>query len=166
MNPASFGKLIRSVFLGLRTRRLGTRGNSKYHYYGIRIKPTSQLNHYVEDPAFALRHYPNYHRQSMEVVAEWKNLAGKSGPGSTIGGSGAPSSTPGGVRQGGTSVGGNVSGSASADSANTRTPGVIGSTLNTGQNRHQHAEFLGEATSALPNLNEICRSAGLPIPGG
>ena len=27
MNPASFGKLIRSVFLGLRTRRLGTRYN-------------------------------------------------------------------------------------------------------------------------------------------
>jgi regulatory factor X 1/2/3 len=25
VNPASFGKLIRSVFLGLRTRRLGTR---------------------------------------------------------------------------------------------------------------------------------------------
>uniref|UniRef100_A0A5K3FHP3 RFX-type winged-helix domain-containing protein n=1 Tax=Mesocestoides corti TaxID=53468 RepID=A0A5K3FHP3_MESCO len=44
MNPASFGKLIRSVFVGLRTRRLGTRGNSKYHYYGIRIKQTSSLN--------------------------------------------------------------------------------------------------------------------------
>ncbi|CAL8075429.1 unnamed protein product [Calicophoron daubneyi] len=44
MNPASFGKLIRSVFVGLRTRRLGTRGNSKYHYYGIRIKTTSTLN--------------------------------------------------------------------------------------------------------------------------
>ncbi|CEF71623.1 Rfx [Strongyloides ratti] len=43
VNAASFGKLIRSVFLGLRTRRLGTRGNSKYHYYGIRIKPDSQL---------------------------------------------------------------------------------------------------------------------------
>ncbi|XP_065175750.1 DNA-binding protein RFX2-like isoform X2 [Sycon ciliatum] len=43
VNAASFGKLIRSVFLGLRTRRLGTRGNSKYHYYGIRIKPTSSL---------------------------------------------------------------------------------------------------------------------------
>uniref|UniRef100_A0A3B4AUQ2 RFX-type winged-helix domain-containing protein n=1 Tax=Periophthalmus magnuspinnatus TaxID=409849 RepID=A0A3B4AUQ2_9GOBI len=38
VNAASFGKLIRSVFLGLRTRRLGTRGNSKYHYYGLRIK--------------------------------------------------------------------------------------------------------------------------------
>lgn len=39
VNAASFGKLIRSVFVGLRTRRLGTRGNSKYHYYGIRAKP-------------------------------------------------------------------------------------------------------------------------------
>jgi len=37
------GKLIRSVFPDLKTRRLGTRGNSKYHYYGIRIKPTSNL---------------------------------------------------------------------------------------------------------------------------
>ncbi|CAH2006862.1 unnamed protein product [Acanthoscelides obtectus] len=43
VNAASFGKLIRSVFLGLRTRRLGTRGNSKYHYYGIRVKPGSTL---------------------------------------------------------------------------------------------------------------------------
>ncbi|XP_014281285.1 DNA-binding protein RFX2 isoform X3 [Halyomorpha halys] len=43
VNAASFGKLIRSVFLGLRTRRLGTRGNSKYHYYGIRLKASSSL---------------------------------------------------------------------------------------------------------------------------
>ena len=43
VNAASFGKLIRSVFLGLRTRRIGTRGNSKYHYYGIRVKPGSLL---------------------------------------------------------------------------------------------------------------------------
>lgn len=43
VNAASFGKLIRSVFTGLRTRRLGTRGNSKYHYYGIRVKPGSGL---------------------------------------------------------------------------------------------------------------------------
>jgi len=44
VNAASFGKLIRSVFIGLRTRRIGTRGNSKYHYYGIRLKPSSALN--------------------------------------------------------------------------------------------------------------------------
>ncbi|OUC49730.1 RFX DNA-binding domain protein [Trichinella nativa] len=49
VNAASFGKLIRSVFLGLRTRRLGTRGNSKYHYYGIRMKPDSPLNRFNEE---------------------------------------------------------------------------------------------------------------------
>lgn len=49
VNAASFGKLIRSVFNGLRTRRLGTRGNSKYHYYGIRIKPGSSLVNIVEE---------------------------------------------------------------------------------------------------------------------
>lgn len=43
VNPASFGKLIRSVFRDLKTRRLGTRGNSKYHYYGIRVKNDSTL---------------------------------------------------------------------------------------------------------------------------
>ncbi|XP_067616464.1 DNA-binding protein RFX2 [Eurosta solidaginis] len=54
VNAASFGKLIRSVFSGLRTRRLGTRGNSKYHYYGIRVKPDSILNHMMDEkPAFS-----------------------------------------------------------------------------------------------------------------
>lgn len=43
VNAASFGKLIRSIFPTLKTRRLGTRGHSKYHYYGIRIKPNSGL---------------------------------------------------------------------------------------------------------------------------
>ncbi|KAK7101164.1 DNA-binding protein RFX2-like isoform X3 [Littorina saxatilis] len=60
MNPASFGKLIRSVFLGLRTRRLGTRGNSKYHYYGIRIKANSPLNQFTDDQTMALRQQPMY----------------------------------------------------------------------------------------------------------
>lgn len=36
VNAATFGKIIRAVFTHLRTRRLGTRGNSKYHYEGIR----------------------------------------------------------------------------------------------------------------------------------
>eukprot|EP00047_Mylnosiga_fluctuans_P023238 m.134361 g.134361 ORF g.134361 m.134361 type:complete len:559 (+) comp9517_c0_seq1:1736-3412(+) len=43
VNQASFGKLIRSVFPNLKTRRLGTRGNSKYHYYGIRLRDASPL---------------------------------------------------------------------------------------------------------------------------
>lgn len=60
VNAASFGKLIRSVFSGLRTRRLGTRGNSKYHYYGIRIKPGSLLiNHHqsMDDKSLQAAHY-------------------------------------------------------------------------------------------------------------
>lgn len=35
-NPAMFGKVVRSVFCDLTTRRLGTRGHSKYHYYGLK----------------------------------------------------------------------------------------------------------------------------------
>ncbi|KAJ3184927.1 hypothetical protein HDU85_001620 [Gaertneriomyces sp. JEL0708] len=38
VNSASFGKLIRTVFPDIKTRRLGTRGKSKYHYCGIRIR--------------------------------------------------------------------------------------------------------------------------------
>ncbi|XP_037089452.1 DNA-binding protein RFX2-like [Pollicipes pollicipes] len=55
VNAASFGKLIRQVFYGLRTRRLGTRGNSKYHYYGIRVKPDSPLNNLSDEVALASR---------------------------------------------------------------------------------------------------------------
>ncbi|XP_061211938.1 DNA-binding protein RFX2-like isoform X2 [Neopsephotus bourkii] len=64
VNAASFGKLIRSVFMGLRTRRLGTRGNSKYHYYGIRLKPESPLNRLQEDTQYmAMRQQPIHQKQ-------------------------------------------------------------------------------------------------------
>ncbi|XP_075544416.1 DNA-binding protein RFX6-like [Dermacentor variabilis] len=41
MGAAAFGKLIRQKFPAVTTRRLGTRGQSRYHYYGIGLKPTS-----------------------------------------------------------------------------------------------------------------------------
>ena len=44
---ATFGKTIRQKFPELTTRRLGTRGHSKYHYYGIGIKETSTYYHSV-----------------------------------------------------------------------------------------------------------------------
>ncbi|XP_069132306.1 DNA-binding protein RFX6-like [Argopecten irradians] len=44
---ATFGKTIRQKFPHLTTRRLGTRGHSKYHYYGIGIQETSQYYHSV-----------------------------------------------------------------------------------------------------------------------
>ncbi|KAG9328834.1 hypothetical protein JZ751_010225 [Albula glossodonta] len=66
VNAASFGKLIRSIFMGLRTRRLGTRGNSKYHYYGIRVKPESPLNRLQEDMQYiALRQQPVHQKQRL-----------------------------------------------------------------------------------------------------
>ncbi|KAI8976032.1 RFX DNA-binding domain-containing protein [Pilobolus umbonatus] len=38
VNSATFGKLLRIVFPELKTRRLGVRGQSKYHYCGIRVR--------------------------------------------------------------------------------------------------------------------------------
>ncbi|KAI5968194.1 RFX [Candida margitis] len=38
LSPASFGKLVRILFPTITTRRLGMRGQSKYHYCGIRLK--------------------------------------------------------------------------------------------------------------------------------
>uniref|UniRef100_A0A671QX85 MHC class II regulatory factor RFX1-like n=1 Tax=Sinocyclocheilus anshuiensis TaxID=1608454 RepID=A0A671QX85_9TELE len=69
VNAASFGKLIRSVFMGLRTRRLGTRGNSKYHYYGLRIKASSSLLRLMEDQQhLAMRQQPFSQKQRWTHV--------------------------------------------------------------------------------------------------
>nr|XP_039273372.1 DNA-binding protein RFX2-like isoform X2 [Styela clava] len=68
VNAASFGKLVRSVFMGLRTRRLGTRGNSKYHYYGIRIKASSPLNRLQEEVAYAAMRHPGNHAKRAKVT--------------------------------------------------------------------------------------------------
>ncbi|KAK1920387.1 hypothetical protein P3342_002683 [Pyrenophora teres f. teres] len=37
LNPASFGKLVRVIFPGIQTRRLGVRGESKYHYVDLEL---------------------------------------------------------------------------------------------------------------------------------
>ncbi|XP_026941137.1 DNA-binding protein RFX2 isoform X3 [Sagmatias obliquidens] len=79
VNAASFGKLIRSVFMGLRTRRLGTRGNSKYHYYGIRLKPDSPLNRLQEDTQYmAMRQQP-VHQKPRYRPAQKTDSLGESG---------------------------------------------------------------------------------------
>ncbi|KAK1878248.1 MHC class II regulatory factor RFX1 [Dissostichus eleginoides] len=74
VNAASFGKLIRSVFMGLRTRRLGTRGNSKYHYYGLRIKAGSSLLRLMEDQQhLAMRQQPFSQKQRLKPVSAGTN---------------------------------------------------------------------------------------------
>jgi hypothetical protein len=41
INAASFGKAVRAAFPGIKTRRLGHRGNSKYHY--VALRPALQI---------------------------------------------------------------------------------------------------------------------------
>lgn len=73
VNAASFGKLIRSVFLGLKTRRLGTRGNSKYHYYGIRVKPDSPLARLTDDTQVAMRQQPNPQKNRFKITNRFED---------------------------------------------------------------------------------------------
>ena len=87
VNPASFGKLIRSVFLGLRTRRLGTRGNSKYHYYGIRVKAASPLNQLSEDHTMAIRNHPLSLSPTGSPQSPQSSASASAAPGSSHSGS-------------------------------------------------------------------------------
>ncbi|KAJ0116225.1 hypothetical protein J7T55_005171 [Diaporthe amygdali] len=62
LNPASFGKLVRVLYPGLRTRRLGVRGESKYHYVDFELidedidldeMPSQQPASVTSGPSFA-----------------------------------------------------------------------------------------------------------------
>ncbi|MCJ1416055.1 hypothetical protein MMC32_002390 [Xylographa parallela] len=44
LNPASFGKLVRIIFPGIQTRRLGVRGESKYHYVELALTTQDNFN--------------------------------------------------------------------------------------------------------------------------
>ncbi|KFV76608.1 DNA-binding protein RFX8, partial [Struthio camelus australis] len=61
VNPATFGKLVRLVFPGLGTRRLGTRGSARYHYDGIYVKKSSSF--YAR--YCSLLSEKNYHRHGV-----------------------------------------------------------------------------------------------------
>ncbi|KAK2815816.1 hypothetical protein Q5P01_026283 [Channa striata] len=75
VNAASFGKLIRSVFMGLRTRRLGTRGNSKYHYYGLRIKSGSPLLRLMDEQQhMAMRQQPFSQKNRIKPIQKTQGL--------------------------------------------------------------------------------------------
>ncbi|KAI1260032.1 hypothetical protein F5Y18DRAFT_269660 [Xylariaceae sp. FL1019] len=60
LNPASFGKLVRVLFPGLRTRRLGVRGESKYHYVNFTLMDDQpELKEpLIQQPALPIRESP------------------------------------------------------------------------------------------------------------
>lgn len=45
MNSACFGKALRFIFPDIKTRRLGVRGGSRYHYCGIRLRKSSSIGY-------------------------------------------------------------------------------------------------------------------------
>lgn len=51
LNPASFGKLVRVIFPGIQTRRLGVRGESKYHYVDLALEEESPAPYQQQTPA-------------------------------------------------------------------------------------------------------------------
>ncbi|KAI1311488.1 RFX DNA-binding domain-containing protein [Xylaria venustula] len=56
LNPASFGKLVRVIFPGLKTRRLGVRGESKYHYVNFTLmEDQAELKEPVVQPAIPIQ---------------------------------------------------------------------------------------------------------------
>ncbi|CAO3649562.1 unnamed protein product [Mucor hiemalis] len=74
VNSATFGKLLRIVFPELKTRRLGVRGQSKYHYCGIRVRT-------ADDDAVPV--LPSYSENAMNLSNNRRynsSSSGSSGP--------------------------------------------------------------------------------------
>jgi regulatory factor X 1/2/3 len=58
ITAASLGKVISNVFVCLKARRLGKRGNTKYHYDGIHAIPGSEASQLLKDKKFAACQQP------------------------------------------------------------------------------------------------------------
>lgn len=152
VNAASFGKLIRSVFLGLRTRRLGTRGNSKYHYYGIRVKPNSPLNQISEEvTTTALRQQSATQAKRFRLSGTKSGLSDTPEPGTGAGGGG-----------GGAAIPSQGQAADAPGAATTAAPPVAAQQPSSAQ---QHLQFLGDASAAVPVLAEVDFGGG-PLPEG
>ena len=68
LNPASFGKLVRVLFPGLKTRRLGVRGESKYHYVNFTLaEDSSDLRDHTSQIPVPLGEGPSF-TQSFKCV--------------------------------------------------------------------------------------------------
>ncbi|KAL8643251.1 MAG: hypothetical protein Q9228_000145 [Teloschistes exilis] len=63
LNPASFGKLVRIIFPGIQTRRLGMRGESKYHYVDLALiddQQAGRVDSVVQDGCVETRNARGY----------------------------------------------------------------------------------------------------------
>lgn len=64
LNPASFGKLVRIIFPNVQTRRLGVRGESKYHYVDLSLIPLDGSQMSAHQPAPMLSRSDSQHNRN------------------------------------------------------------------------------------------------------
>ncbi|KAI4204396.1 MAG: hypothetical protein LQ350_001152 [Teloschistes chrysophthalmus] len=71
LNPASFGKLVRIIFPGIQTRRLGMRGESKYHYVDLALiddQQAGRVGSVVQDSCAETRNARRSHLPASTAV--------------------------------------------------------------------------------------------------
>ncbi|KAL3427066.1 RFX DNA-binding domain-containing protein [Phlyctema vagabunda] len=70
LNPASFGKLVRVLFPGLKTRRLGIRGESKYHYVNFSLKDDQpEMNEsQTKQPVSSFSEQPSFNQSFNQSI--------------------------------------------------------------------------------------------------
>lgn len=72
LNTAMFGKVIKMAFPFIRSRRLGNRGNSKYHYFGVAQKGSAAVNvekETVTEKLF-IKKYGEMHKGALDSFLE------------------------------------------------------------------------------------------------
>ncbi|GFP55178.1 transcriptional regulator RFX1 [Trichoderma asperellum] len=82
LNPASFGKLVRVLFPGLKTRRLGVRGESKYHYVNFSL---------IEDQPDVQEPQPQPPRAVSEAKGLPQTFSAPAQPGNSVASDALPS---------------------------------------------------------------------------
>lgn len=77
LNPASFGKLVRVIFPGIQTRRLGVRGESKYHYVDLALINDSDDGEDSRRPSTsgAMAHHSLKRQQSTGPKLDFKYVS-------------------------------------------------------------------------------------------
>ncbi|PVI07647.1 hypothetical protein DM02DRAFT_286154 [Periconia macrospinosa] len=75
LNPASFGKLVRVIFPGINTRRLGVRGESKYHYVDLALNEELEAANRpaTGEPSLAAGRRPLRRQDSVATVANYNS---------------------------------------------------------------------------------------------
>lgn len=79
VSPASFGKLVKILYPNITTRRLGMRGQSKYHYCGIKLTGDENMQLQLLSFQQKQKHQSQEQYKQHEQVGSSTSLAGLTG---------------------------------------------------------------------------------------